>query len=67
MKLEINLAGSDSEELSKLVSEWKELSPYPLTHVGRLQLLEKEIAKKLTLILLANNSFEALLNHERKG
>jgi hypothetical protein len=67
MKLEISLSAPVSKELAKLVAEWKELSPYPLTHVERLQNLEKEIAKQLTYALLSDNAFEALLNHERQG
>lgn len=62
MKLEIELSQDKADELTKLATEWKELSPYPLSNVERLQNLEKEISKKLTQVILATNALNTLLS-----
>jgi len=61
MKFTIDIPKETVKQLSDLVSEWRKLSPWPLTNFERLRQIEKEISSQFTYVILSNDALDTFI------
>ena len=60
MKINLNLPKEKVKLITKLIAEWKELSPKPLTNFELLHKVEKEISLHITYSILSNGDLDKI-------